>query len=151
MDCIDCHNRPTHVYDAPEERVDFGLLSKRINPAIPGIREDSLIAIKRQYSSRQEAKEKMGDHLLKLQALRGAEQVEKYKTDIAMAGQYLLDAYLDNVWPEMNIDWGTYRGHLGHQFADEGYGCFRCHDEEHLTESGETISQDCTLCHDEPA
>ena len=26
-DCIDCHNRPTHIYDLPEDVVDFGMLS----------------------------------------------------------------------------------------------------------------------------
>jgi hypothetical protein len=43
MDCVDCHNRPTHVYDDLEQRVDLGLYSKKINASIPGIREDSLI------------------------------------------------------------------------------------------------------------
>lgn len=151
MDCIDCHNRPTHVYDLPEERVDFGLLSKRINPEIPGIREDSLIAITRRYNSQEEAKVEMVSHLLKLQALRGQDQAKKYEGDIRLAGEYLLDVWLANVWPEMEIQWGTYRSHLGHQYADEGYGCFRCHDEEHETKDGKTIPQDCSQCHDEPA
>jgi nitrate/TMAO reductase-like tetraheme cytochrome c subunit len=45
MDCIDCHNRPTHVYDELEQTVDFSLYSKKIDPAIPGIREDSLVVL----------------------------------------------------------------------------------------------------------
>ncbi len=150
MDCIDCHNRPTHIYALPEERVDFGLLIKRINPAIPGIREDSLIAVNKPYSSREEAKQEMINHLFTLQTLRGEEQVKKYEEDIRKAGQYLLESYLANVWPDMKIEWGTYMSHLGHQNTDEGYGCFRCHDEEHVTASNATISQDCNLCHDVP-
>jgi len=50
----------------------------------------------------------------------------------------------------MNIDWGTYKQHIGHQDADDGYGCFRCHDDEHQTKFGKTIPQDCDMCHDEP-
>lgn len=151
MDCVDCHNRPTHVYDMPEERVDFGLLSKAINPDIQGIREDSLRAITREYSSREEAKENMVKHLLGLQRLRGEDQFAQFEKDIEKAGEYLLETYLANVWPEMNITWGTYLNHLGHQYEDQGYGCFRCHDEEHTSEkTGETITQDCSLCHDEP-
>jgi len=152
MDCIDCHNRPTHVYDMPEDRVDFGLLSKRINPDIPGIREDSLSALTKEYETREEAKENITDHLISLQTLRSEEQFRKYEADIKKAGEYLIESYLANVWPAMNVSWGTYPGHLGHHYYDEfGFGCFRCHDEEHTSEkTGETISQDCSLCHDEP-
>ncbi|HIJ78497.1 MAG: NapC/NirT family cytochrome c [Desulfobulbaceae bacterium] len=150
MDCIDCHNRPTHVYDMPEDRVDFGLLSDKINPAIPGIREDSLAVLTKEYASRDEAEAMMADELRALQTQRSEEQVVKYGEDINKAAAYLLEAYLGNIWPKMNVTWGTYKGHLGHQDADDGYGCWRCHDEEHQSESGKTITQDCSLCHDEP-
>jgi hypothetical protein len=150
MDCIDCHNRPTHVYDRPEERVDFGLLSKKINPDIEGIREDSLVVIKKEYSSREDAREKMAGDLLALQQKRNPDQAKKNEKDIEKAAAFLLEAYLGNVWPDTKVAWGTYKSHLGHQDADEGYGCWRCHDEEHVNKDGETISQDCSLCHDEP-
>lgn len=150
MDCVDCHNRPTHIYDMPEERVDFGLLSRAINPEIPGIREDALQAITREYTSREEAREKMPQHLFGLQRLRGEEQFLAYEADIRKAADYIVGVYLENIWPALNITWGTYQQHLGHQYADEGYGCWRCHDEEHTSVQGNTISQDCSLCHDEP-
>jgi hypothetical protein len=38
----------------------------------------------------------------------------------------------------------------GHQNEEDGYGCFRCHDEERETDFGKTISQSCDLCRDEP-
>jgi hypothetical protein len=44
----------------------------------------------------------------------------------------------------MKIEWGTYTSHIGH---DEDLGCFRCHDEEHQSDSGEAISMDCDTCH----
>ena len=151
MDCIDCHNRPTHIYDMPDEVVDFGLLSKQINPEIEGIREDSLIALKRDYPSREEAEAKIVEHLMGLQKLRGEEQAQKYEEDIRKTGEYLVESYLNNVWPKMNVTWGTYPGHLGHQHFDEtGFGCWRCHDDEHTSESGNYIKMDCDLCHDEP-
>ena len=50
----------------------------------------------------------------------------------------------------MNIKWGTYGSHIGHQRADEGWGCWRCHDDEHVDAAGKTIPQNCDLCHDEP-
>jgi hypothetical protein len=151
MDCIDCHNRPTHIYDMPDEVVDFGLLSRRINPEIEGIREDSLIALQREYPSREEAQEKIPEHLLALQKLRGEKQAEENVEAIKVAGEYLVESYLNNIWPKMNVTWGTYQGHLGHKYFDEsGFGCFRCHDEEHTSEAGNYIKMDCDLCHDEP-
>ena len=33
MDCIDCHNRPTHIYVPPDESVDNSILARR--PDIP--------------------------------------------------------------------------------------------------------------------
>jgi hypothetical protein len=150
MDCIDCHNRPTHVYDMPEQVVDFGLLSKKINPAIPGIREDSVAVLMTEFATREEAQDEIGSVLMELQFKRNGDLVEKHREDIKNAGLYLVQKYLDNVWPEMAVNWGTYQGHLGHQYADDGFGCFRCHDEEHENNSGKSISQSCDLCHDEP-
>ncbi len=151
MDCIDCHNRPTHVYDDLEQRVDFGLLSKKIDPAIPGIREDCLTVLQKEYTSRDEATEQIMETLLSLQAERhGADFVSENEQTLISSGAFLLDAYLANVWPKMNVTWGTYKGHIGHQNEEEGFGCFRCHDDEHQTEFGKTIPQDCDLCHDEP-
>ncbi|MFW2367450.1 MAG: NapC/NirT family cytochrome c [Desulforhopalus sp.] len=151
MDCVDCHNRPTHVYDELEEKIDFGLHSKKVDPTIPGIREDSLTVLQKEYVSRKEAKEQIVETLLSLQAERhGPEFVAENEQTLIASGAYLLDAYMANVWPKMKVTWGTYKGHNGHQNEDEGFGCFRCHDDEHETEFGKTISQSCDLCHDEP-
>jgi hypothetical protein len=151
MDCIDCHNRPTHIYDWPQDVVDFGLLSKQLDPTIKGIREDSLIALQREYPSRAEAQERMPEHLIALQKLRDEKLAEKNIEVLRVAGAYLVKSYLNNVWPDMNVTWGTYPGHLGHSHFDEtGFGCWRCHDDEHESESGNYIKQDCDLCHDEP-
>ena len=151
MDCIDCHNRPTHVYDDLETVVDFGLHSKKLNPEIEGIREDSIAVLKIEYTSRDEATEKIvGDLLERMAKRHGTDFVAEHQKEIAGSGSYLLEAYLNNVWPKMKVTWGTYRQHLGHQNADEGYGCFRCHDDEHKTKFGKIIRQDCNMCHDEP-
>lgn len=150
MDCVDCHNRPTHIYDDPDKRIDFGLESQEINPLIPGIREDALTVIQTEYASRDEAKEKIVEDLMALQVKRNPQKAQAFADDIRKAGLFVLTNYLNNVWPAMNIKWGTYRSHLGHQHSDEGFGCFRCHDGEHVSKAGNTISQDCGLCHDSP-
>jgi len=50
-----------------------------------------------------------------------------------------------NVFPGMNVTWGTYPNNIGH---DKSPGCFRCHDGEHVTKTGDAIGQDCGTCHE---
>jgi len=63
---------------------------------------------------------------------------------ILRSGEELVTLWGSNVFPQMNVTWGTYPLHIGHEVSP---GCWRCHDEEHATEDGETISQDCDTCH----
>ena len=65
--------------------------------------------------------------------------------DIDEAGQVLADIYSRNVFPELGVTWGTYPDNRGHQ--DTAPGCFRCHDGEHITASGEAITNNCFRCH----
>jgi hypothetical protein len=53
--------------------------------------------------------------------------------------------YATNVFPAMNVTWGTHANNLGHT---DSPGCFRCHDDQHKTSDGRVIRQDCDLCHD---
>jgi hypothetical protein len=52
--------------------------------------------------------------------------------------------YRRNVFPRMNVTWGTYGNNIGHTDAP---GCFRCHDDNHKSKEGAVIRQDCELCH----
>ena len=53
--------------------------------------------------------------------------------------------YMRNIFPEMDITWGTYPDNLGHVNSP---GCFRCHDGNHASADGKTIPNDCDTCHD---
>ena len=52
--------------------------------------------------------------------------------------------YLRNIFPDMNVNWGGYPYNLG---QNDFPGCFRCHDGSHASADGQTISNDCTACH----
>jgi hypothetical protein len=78
---------------------------------------------------------------------------ENYSQLVAEKPQLLEDAvvgvvaaYSENVFPEMNVEWGTYVNHIGHG-PDFDIGCFRCHDDMHESPDGKTISADCNTCH----
>ena len=38
LDCVDCHNRPTHIFDSPYSALDISMWLGRIDPAIPSIK-----------------------------------------------------------------------------------------------------------------
>ena len=54
------------------------------------------------------------------------------------------ERFAENVFPYMKVDWKTYPDNIGHFYYK---GCFRCHDGEHRSESGEKIPHECTTCH----
>jgi hypothetical protein len=119
MDCIDCHNRPSHIYRTPEDEVDRALAEGRIDAGLPFVRREGLKALRATYASQEEAR-------------------------AGTAARELGAIYSTNVFPSMNIRWGTYPSHIGHVNSP---GCFRCHDGEHADANGKTITQDCDTCH----
>jgi len=44
----------------------------------------------------------------------------------------------------MKVNWKAYANNIGHL---EFNGCFRCHNDRHISSAGRVISQDCNLCH----
>jgi hypothetical protein len=45
MDCIDCHNRPTHAFDMPAPAVDAALESGRLDRSVPFAKRDAVFAL----------------------------------------------------------------------------------------------------------
>ncbi|MDQ7007064.1 MAG: NapC/NirT family cytochrome c [Acidobacteriota bacterium] len=145
MDCVDCHNRPTHIYLSAEEALDQKLFSGHIPKELPFIKRQGLEALAGDFGSTEEALAGIEKTLREWYSENYAGLVEERPDllDKAIAG--VQEAFAENVFPEMGITWGTYKSHLGH--PDFMGGCFRCHDDEHSAEDGRTISGDCDLCH----
>lgn len=145
MDCIDCHNRPAHIYLGPEQALDQKLLEGKISQELPFIKRQALAAITKEYTTGQEARTAIATQLR-----------DWYQSNYPQAKSSLVDeaiigaqaAYAENVFPEMNIQWNTYTDHIAHtEDFDPGIGCIRCHNDEHETAGGEVISMDCDTCH----
>jgi hypothetical protein len=152
MDCIDCHNRPTHLFQRPGKALDE-LIEKRPGyTALPFFKREATKVVSAKYPTRQEGTE----------AVRKAIS-EFYQTSYPQiaSGQPALvkaaaDAVADEVYakisfPEMNTNWETHPSHIGHPdpSTDEGFpGCWRCHDDQLATADGKySIPQDCDNCH----
>jgi hypothetical protein len=143
MDCVDCHNRPSHNFRPPEYEVDLAITEGRIDRSLPFIKREGVrILTEKQYPSHEAARDGISAAVEKFYAtnypaLADSPAVEK-------AGKALGDAYTWNNFPHMRVVWNTYPNHIGHQ---QSPGCFRCHDNKHKTDTGEKISKKCGTCH----
>jgi hypothetical protein len=144
MDCIDCHNRPSHIYRPPTRIVDKSMAGDRISPALPHIREKAIEALKQEYTTVEAAMDSIA-----LQ-IRGY-YAQEYPTMDA-AGRAALDRAIEelqrqykvNFFPKMRVRWSAYPNNIGHM---TDLGCFRCHDGNHKSPDGRVISKDCNTCH----
>jgi hypothetical protein len=146
MDCIDCHNRPSHpLSPSPQRAVDGAMARGEIPRSLPFARREAVASLAAAYPTREDAERDIaqrlrsfyGQNYPSLMPARGAEVDQ-----VVRAAQRL---YARNVFPGMNVTWGTHENNLGHTDAP---GCFRCHDDQHKTADGRVIKQDCDLCHD---
>jgi hypothetical protein len=144
MDCVDCHNRATHIYEDPEQAVDKALADGRIDASIPYAKQVGLSALTVGYPDKDAAWDGID------RAVRGYYLRDMDRPDLATSPRVdamvaaLRVIYNRNIFPFMNVGWNPYPTHIGH--GDEG-GCFRCHNKDMVDESGQAIAYDCTLCH----
>lgn len=144
MDCMDCHNRPSHDYRAPFELANEALLTKKIDQRIPNIKARIMSALSAKYKTEKEAVEKIPQIFDEYYRTQFAEYYKAHSAKIRSAAQQVVEMYKLNFFPEMNARWDAYPEHIGHLTSP---GCFRCHDDEHKAPTGQVISRDCKICH----
>ena len=57
MDCIDCHNRPSHVYTPPDLSVDRSMVAGCIDPSLPFIKAQGVEVLTADYKTQDEGTE----------------------------------------------------------------------------------------------
>lgn len=145
MDCIDCHNRPTHIYVPPDRSVDRALLAGLIDRTIPYIKQQAVEAISADYKTTPEAlagiEKSLRDYYAK--TYPAVYTTKRAAVDQAIATSK--DIFTKTRFPEMGVDWRTHPDNIGHFYF---VGCFRCHDNQHVAKDGKVIKKDCHICHD---
>jgi hypothetical protein len=144
MDCVDCHNRATHIYEDPEAAVNQRIRAGLIDRALPYAKREAVKAITRNYNDRNAAMNGIANSLGGYYRRNHPRIATSRMADIDRAIEALREIYDRNIHHEMEITWGTYPGNLGH---GNDLGCFRCHNGEMQDEQGNHVSDDCTLCH----
>lgn len=146
MQCVDCHNRPTHTFDLPERAVDNALELGRISTTLPFIKKKAVELLKGNYSGNEEASRRISDELARFYKHSAPDIASQRSGEVYDAGAEIVAIYNRNVFPELKVTWGTYPNNLGHT---DFPGCFRCHDGSHSTADQKmTITQDCNTCHE---
>ncbi len=137
MDCMDCHNRPSHQFQTPDDAVDLALSIGRVDRTIPWVKSNLVSVLVQTYKSEDEAMAKIAKTLQ-----------EKYPDEPRVKNviEEAQNIYRLNFFPEMNADWRQYPSNIGHK---NWAGCFRCHDGLHKTADGEReiAATDCNACH----
>jgi hypothetical protein len=143
MDCIDCHNRATHVFDSPAQRIDASMQSGKIDKSLPFIKKKSIEALDPPASSLDEAYRKV-EGIKDFYKLNYPEFDSTQKNNIDKAVDELKNIARLTTFPDMNLDWNTHGDNSGHNkpsdsqlvgagitFPDwvpnKSEGCFRCH------------------------
>ncbi|HEX2344681.1 MAG TPA: NapC/NirT family cytochrome c [Vicinamibacterales bacterium] len=145
MDCMDCHNRPSHPFDpSPERAVDTAIALGDISRELPFIRREAVAALIERYDTREAAEARIAERLRGFYAKNYPSVASSRSAALERAVGRTQALYRRNVFPRMNVGWGTYMNNIGH---NSGPGCFRCHDDSHKSPDGAVIRQDCDLCH----
>lgn len=144
MDCIDCHNRPTHIYLMPERAMDKAMTAGEISTTLPFIKKQGMEVLKANYATTQDAEAKIPAAIENYYKTTYPQVYQQRQDDVKRAAKGVLAVFERNVFPEMKVNWGTYANNLGHTDSN---GCFRCHDESHTATGGKAITQDCSACH----
>jgi nitrate/TMAO reductase-like tetraheme cytochrome c subunit len=144
MDCIDCHNRPTHNFELPENAVDLRMSRGSISPELPFIRKKAVELLKVDYPDRDTAKTKIVEGLNSYYRTTYPDVYNTKRALVQQSADAVADIYLRNIFPDMKVTWGVHPNNLGH---NDFPGCFRCHDGSHTSADGQTITNDCGACH----
>jgi nitrate/TMAO reductase-like tetraheme cytochrome c subunit len=144
MDCIDCHNRAAHTMQTAEDALNRAMVEGAISPELPWVHKKGLELLKADYATEADAREKIPEQLTAFYRTEHPDVLSAKPDLVKAAGEGLVTIFTTNVFPEMKVTWGTHPNHIGHMSYP---GCFRCHDGDHSAKNGETITQDCSTCH----
>lgn len=147
MDCIDCHNRPAHQFEAPDVAVDRALFTGVFSKTLPYAKSLSVDSLSKDYATSDAAHAGLRKDVEDFYKQKYPEVSAARAADIDKLVVGLTAIFDRNVFPDMKVSWRTYISNLGHR---NSAGCFRCHDGKHVAADGKVLDSACDACHTEP-
>jgi nitrate/TMAO reductase-like tetraheme cytochrome c subunit len=144
MDCVDCHNRPTHIYVAPDQSVDQSILARRIDVNLPFVKQQAVAALTATYDTTDAATAGIAKSMHGFYETKYPDLAKTKELEIRNAIDEVQKIYARTIFPEMKITWQTHPNNIGHLYFN---GCFRCHDGNHVSADGKVVPKECDTCH----
>jgi len=144
MDCIDCHDRPSHIFTPPDRSVDESLRAGRIDASLPFIKQQAVAALTKTYASDAEADNAIASDLRQFYHSKYSQVYTTQSRSVETAITNVQSIYRSTFFPSMKTDWRSHPDNIGHFYFP---GCFRCHDGQHVSAEGKVIPKDCNTCH----
>ncbi len=144
MDCIDCHNRPSHNYNSPPVYFDKVMLTGAVSKDIPFIKKVAMGILRDTFTDKDTAMIKIEEGITSYYKSEYSDFYNKNRDLITRSIGSIQKAFSENTFPRMKVAYDVYPEHIGHL---ETNGCFRCHNNTFKSENGHTITRDCNLCH----
>lgn len=145
MDCIDCHNRPTHIYHSPSKAINMAFSAGKIDPTLPSAKRIAIEAlIAEEYPTADSAALAIAQ---KIRESYENEYPEVWETRVSAVDSLIAatqDIYRKNFFPKMKVRWDVYPDNIGHFLSP---GCYRCHNGRMVSDDGAVIAYDCNSCH----
>lgn len=144
MDCVDCHNRPAHVYLPPDAALDQSFSAGRLDTSLPFLKRQAVEALNKPYATEDEGVRTIATSLEGFYKSNYSELYTQKNEAVKEAVSETQRIFRTYFFPEMKTNWQTHPNNIGHFYFS---GCFRCHDGEHVSDSGKVIRNDCNICH----
>ena len=144
MDCIDCHNRPSHKYQSPTVYFDRAMTAGAISKDIPFFKKAAMGILKETFTDKDTALMKIRESITNFYTSGYKEYYSKNKEVIDNSIAAVQKGFSQNTFPKMKVTYDHYPEHIGHL---ESEGCFRCHNDAFKAADGSKITRDCNLCH----
>lgn len=144
VDCIDCHNRPTHIFNPADRSVNSALGAGTIDRSIPEIKLKAVEVLDAKYEKKGDALKAIAEELRKYYKETYPDFMAKDSAKLEAAIKTIQGIYRVNYFPEMRTDWRAHNDNLDHM---RGNGCFRCHNNRLVSDKGKVISNNCSTCH----
>jgi len=144
MDCMDCHNRPTHIFHSPSYSVNLALGTGKIDSTLPFIKSTGVNLLAANYPSTDSALNAIENGVKKFYQDNYPKLTNDKEDAISRAIVELQNIYRNNFFPEMKVRWDIYPNNIGHLNFP---GCYRCHDGLHKSADGKMITNECIACH----
>jgi hypothetical protein len=144
MDCIDCHNRPSHNYNSPPVYFDKAMLTGEVSRDIPFIKRTAMGILRNTFTDKDTALMQIRDGIINYYKSDFGDYFEENEAKIDKSVAALQKGYSQNTFAAMKVSYDKYPNHIGHLEVE---GCFRCHNDVFTSENGKKITKDCNLCH----